>query len=754
MSSNIEFEFPNNSELVYNTDEYQKFQTLINQIIPSSSLITQNSETSISTISTSTSTTKPTPTSTSKDIPSNNLTSSQSKFTTQTSTIKAPSSINEKNPLYTPSNNTSSNSTMPRFQIGRGFELGRNDYDRLQARYDFNTEFAIVYLVILVIYWVYVLYSLVTYYVRTSPYRRGIEHRSMFILKIQTFCNLGAATILLVYISYNYVFHWLLLIFLYVMLSIWVFSIVIRSIQLNYAIRLNFSRYICYSVIKAGTAYELQEDIDNLKQFKNQYLAFINESQIDYVQAINYYQDKLTKLIKNKKWYSNRIMLMVFASTIVLMIAFMFASVKITNIIKKWDFADINSKTNLYTHPSTLIFLVFFGLIIFIVFPFFIYKFYSIKEARFLKIELIMIFLTGLITYIVMGTWNHLNDNFVRTFSQYNFFFIMLLTSHICAISYPYIKLKNFMIVVSQDDFESDSRRKTISSFGSINSRFSLKVDDYRSKFVTMLDSPAKYRMFSNCANQYLCSPLVLFLDEYQTLKRRIMTEFEQNHSLKTAYKTMLKLNNNIEENEDNNFENVDEYSFGTFDTNDVSTDPSTGNSLPESTNNPSSQILTSENSLGQNSENLYLLENRSEKILSDGFHDTNFNQLMHTNPISPTICSSLEYLFPSCDISSSHPVPQSLFQLFKSFYSVFIDPNSELNVGVHVYLTYEISQQIESNEYTLGMFDDAREEVLELLYFGVFPRYLESQKSSKRSNKFPTQISSKFFRFYRSNRS
>ncbi|PVV05048.1 hypothetical protein BB560_000436 [Smittium megazygosporum] len=476
-----------------------------------------------------------------------------------------------------------------------------------------------------------------------------------------------------------------------------------------------------------------EEDLEAANELIRQNYESISSGQIDYFGAINYYQNKLTRLIRKKDKMSNKRFLVYLVIFVLLMTL---AMLLIANL-SFFTSADLSDTANLYGHVLTLTFVIILAIELFCILPLFILRFWSVKEGYFLKLELIATCICGALLFIVMATWTNLSPGFQKIYSQYNFVFLMLIVNNVFSVLYPYYKLKNFMVVVSKEDFIDGNHRRTISSFGSISSRFTLKTDDYRNRFVAVLDNPAKYQLFSDCANEYLCSAMILFLDEYQTLKRRILKEFEQNSNLKSAYRTMLRLNNSSESINSGNLASSNPENSSEEDK-DFSPEPKFDTNF---THNPSNyrigefKLDEPSSSADQNDKfNPYLLKaSSSHNTVND---DEYYNQLLQNIPISPTICSSLEYLFPSFDISSSHPVPHSLHQLFKSFYDVFIDPNSELNIGVHYYTVHEAALQIENNEYNLGMFDDAREEILETLYFGVFPRYLESQKKRKRSMK------------------
>lgn len=70
--------------------------------------------------------------------------------------------------------------------------------------------------------------------------------------------------------------------------------------------------------------------------------------------------------------------------------------------------------------------------------------------------------------------------------------------------------------------------------------------------------------------------------------------------------------------------------------------------------------------------------------------------------------------------------VPLSLKPAFYSFYSLFIQEDSVLQVNLSSGVKDRLRQQIETDNYTLTMFDPAKREVLELLFFNTFAKFIE----------------------------
>ncbi|RUS24128.1 hypothetical protein BC938DRAFT_474079, partial [Jimgerdemannia flammicorona] len=74
--------------------------------------------------------------------------------------------------------------------------------------------------------------------------------------------------------------------------------------------------------------------------------------------------------------------------------------------------------------------------------------------------------------------------------------------------------------------------------------------------------------------------------------------------------------------------------------------------------------------------------------------------------------------------LSSDLPVPEAIKPSFCAFYNTFMKPGGMLEVNLTSETLNEIRLKIETNAYTLDMFEDAKREVLDLLQFNVFGRF------------------------------
>ncbi|RUS19037.1 hypothetical protein BC937DRAFT_88045, partial [Endogone sp. FLAS-F59071] len=89
---------------------------------------------------------------------------------------------------------------------------------------------------------------------------------------------------------------------------------------------------------------------------------------------------------------------------------------------------------------------------------------------------------------------------------------------------------------------------------------------------------------------------------------------------------------------------------------------------------------------------------------------------------------------------TTSIEVPERLRSAYFSFYSTFIKTEGMLEANLPAYVTSHLREQVEAGEYTLDMFELAKKEILNLLLFSTFPKFLDqieerhSPLSSRRS--------------------
>ncbi|CAG8459268.1 2515_t:CDS:2 [Diversispora eburnea] len=71
-------------------------------------------------------------------------------------------------------------------------------------------------------------------------------------------------------------------------------------------------------------------------------------------------------------------------------------------------------------------------------------------------------------------------------------------------------------------------------------------------------------------------------------------------------------------------------------------------------------------------------------------------------------------------------PFPYELKLDYKTFYDTYLDPNSDLAINFSGNLLNKIKEMIKKDQYELSMYEQAREDVLMLLYVNTFEKFLK----------------------------
>ncbi|RUP19731.1 hypothetical protein BC936DRAFT_139297 [Jimgerdemannia flammicorona] len=109
----------------------------------------------------------------------------------------------------------------------------------------------------------------------------------------------------------------------------------------------------------------------------------------------------------------------------------------------------------------------------------------------------------------------------------------------------------------------------------------------------------------------------------------------------------------------------------------------------------------------------------------------------------NPTLSTPTLNIFQSItgvqDVSGETRVPESLLFLYRTFYQNYIEPGSLLEVNITGKCLKTIQRKVETGDFTLDIFDEAKKEVLDSLYYNTYKKFIK--KMSRRSIR-PSKIS------------
>ncbi|PWA03667.1 hypothetical protein BB558_000174 [Smittium angustum] len=671
--------------------------------------------------------TTPTRTTTSESS-SKTQSSSTSKSTkssqTTTSETKSPSKTEGPSGTTSPSGTGSPNRPMgpsgpggpdgPPPIIGMGLDQSDAHLLTLKSRYSNNSEPQFIVLTIILGYFMMVLYTLWMYHIKTAPSRRGFKHRDIKLTVVQTLFNLISSVMILVYIGFNLAPSGFLVCVLFCCLIPWSLSLTARAVKTMFSIVLDTAKVDYFSVLKA------KQSSDNSKMSKNEIFFDIeldlrrkNNDDMNLASISKVYHNKLVSVNSKRIFFGNTSLIssVVFISllSLLLTLIFHFAVPKIST------FANSNDHSGILRDHRLIIFCVLYGAIMFIALPYLCFFLRQYKEAYFLVLEIIICSGLGMLLFIAFLVWNSLLKQGKAMYLPLLTFFILLFVSHILCVVYPQFKMKDYSVAYTIDDYANqDARRATRSMSKNFKSSYSGKTADYRREFLGMLDNEELYSQLREFSKHYLSYSLIQFLDEYQVLKKRILEEYSVEDKVSHRY---TNNSNNSRESMISKAHSSDTLSFERSSIKDSESKHSNFSGFYVPTDGLDDKS-------GYNSRKLTNKSSVYPSVIVD--------RLLANTPISITISDALEYIFPQAEIFPTSPIPPKIRGLYKFFYSSFIDPNSSLSINLHGSIVDEIIANFKAGDLTVGLFDDAREEVLDLIYFGVFPYYLSSRNIKK----------------------
>lgn len=108
-----------------------------------------------------------------------------------------------------------------------------------------------------------------------------------------------------------------------------------------------------------------------------------------------------------------------------------------------------------------------------------------------------------------------------------------------------------------------------------------------------------------------------------------------------------------------------------------------------------------------------------------------NNSDLLNTSTatlVSPTFVTTpcTKSIAETVTAASWIPMPFELRTDYSTFYETFFDSNSDLAINFPGCLLSDIKEMVKDEKYELTMYEEAREEVLNLLYRNTFERFLK----------------------------
>ena len=274
-------------------------------------------------------------------------------------------------------------------------------------------------------------------------------------------------------------------------------------------------------------------------------------------------------------------------------------------------------------------------------------------------------------------------------------------TSSLSSCNYP--ELKDIgMIIDEEDDIVQVTSSSNNKNKNNANPK---KPSAHRQAFYKLFQDPTSYTSFKLFASKSYCSELTTFVDEYQYIKARLIQSFEP-QSIITGD------DNNSKGQEDTAKQfSQSSYSF-----------KSTGSLIRKLSQKKIHFLPLISNTLSQSTTNV-------NKPNSNSNNNNNEESLLYTNltPINQGLLETLIQKYPSLNITSQNtPIPSEIQSLLFSFVRNYILPDSSFAVNITSGSIKFAKSCLENGIAEWDMLDQARDEILNLLYQNVYPRYLK----------------------------
>ncbi|KAJ2546012.1 hypothetical protein EV175_005754 [Coemansia sp. RSA 1933] len=311
------------------------------------------------------------------------------------------------------------------------------------------------------------------------------------------------------------------------------------------------------------------------------------------------------------------------------------------------------------------------GFYVVFVLPILLVKCWSQKDAYGIRNDLLISIIVGSICLVLTIIWETALFRVAEQWSGWFFSWVCAIVLHTTSLALPlWNAMRHSRDVLHRmhgaDALDPVSLEGTSMATAIANAAGGTDIGR-RTEFNAILSDPYEYRFFCAFAASCFCSELTAFVDEYQSLKNLTVIALgsediwrEDADRLDPGY--MSRMANNID------------------------------------------------NGIG-----FLALANRDHP---------NSKALRLQTP--PTVCilETARAVYPQYDLSEVTPFPVAAMDKLVAMFSVFVNSSSHTAVSLPSAMVLRIREQLGRSQLTLTIFDEIKDEVLNMLYFDVFTRY------------------------------
>lgn len=317
------------------------------------------------------------------------------------------------------------------------------------------------------------------------------------------------------------------------------------------------------------------------------------------------------------------------------------------------------------------------GVYVVFVFPYFLIKCWSLKDAYGIRNDLIVSIIAGVVCQIATVLWETVLYDIALKWSGWFFTWVAAIVLHTASLVLPlWAAIRHSKDVILRmhgaTGYGPSGDTDISTAIANANGGGGGRQMDKRSEFNAIMADPYEYRLFCDFAASCFCSEMTAFIDEYQVLKGITVAALgsedmwrEDMDQLESSY--MARMASNVD------------------------------------------------GGIG------YLaMANRAYP---------NAKSLRLQTPPTASILETTKAVYPQYDLSDMTPFPAAAMDKLVAIFSVFVNSNSYTAVSLPSAMVLRIRERLSKSQLTLVILDEIKDEVLSMLYFDVFTRYNGKKK-------------------------
>ncbi|KAJ1915627.1 hypothetical protein IWQ60_008379 [Tieghemiomyces parasiticus] len=389
----------------------------------------------------------------------------------------------------------------------------------------------------------------------------------------------------------------------------------------------------------------------------------------------------------------------------------------------------VSAKTTRFTRPPTdtvctmltweyypLITIV--ALLALLVAPVMVYSIWNIEDSLGIRVDLcvtIAATAVALVIYIVLSVKVWVADN--QFWGAYGWIAMALFLSHCTSVAVPLIRTRRLVVSPSHSHLLT------------------------REVFYAAIDHPHLFEYFKAFSAANFCAEMTLFLEEYNTLKRRVFVHFNPNANFDAVMPNIIECPVHelpLAYHDDYTRLTSDGRSSAILEVRrsmdyDTTVEIGASGAANEKRSVAWRHHLSPPGTLymsGDNVHDISAAADRRRESASGIPQDP--VELYHVSALSSVRIPILQALYQSpaaaaINAADLNRLPISLHMAYYGFYETFIAPGSSLQANIVGRVADVITKRVNARDYTVDMFDQALQEVLNLLYINIFSKFVRS---------------------------